>query len=56
MFDQEYRLIHEMSAVLNIHDIVSHVSTLKGAQIHTLNNSQRMLLRWIFDAGVNIHG
>jgi len=43
-----------MSVTLNIYDTISYMRTLKGSDIHRLTDSQRRLLRYVLDMGINV--
>ena len=52
MFDQDYRLVYRMTALSNIYDVVTRVRSLKGAEIHRLTDSERLILRRLMDYGI----
>ena len=55
LYVQDYRTIHLMTALSNIYDVVAHVRSLKGKEIHRLTDAQRKLLRYLMDKEVIFH-
>ena len=42
--DQDYKLIRNMTACLNVYSALSHLHSAHGAQIHTLSDGEREIL------------
>lgn len=55
-FDQDYGLVHTMSVLSNIFDVVTRLRNLKGAQIHSLSSGERRVIKWVLDQGISING
>lgn len=55
LYAQDYRTLYLMTALSNIYDVVTHVRSLKGKQIHSLTDAHRKLLRFLQDEGVLFH-
>jgi len=49
LYDQDYKLMHRMNAFTNVYNAVQKIKSLKGAQIHTLTDGERMILRYLMD-------
>jgi hypothetical protein len=49
LYDQDYQLMHRMNALTNVYNAVQRIKSLKGTQIHTLTDSERMILRYLMD-------
>lgn len=47
MYDQDAGLVYRMGALMNIHRTVSRVRNLYGAQIHSMSDSERRMIRWL---------
>ena len=57
MYDQPYETIQGMTVLTNVYNTVAYLRNLHGEQIHQLTDSQRRLLRWLMDQGINVlHG
>jgi len=54
MYNQPYQTIQNMTVTSNVYDTVSYLRGLQGDNIHRLTNSQRVLLRWLMDMGINV--
>ena len=52
MYAQDWVLLSRMSNLKRIYRLRSKVMNLKGKQIHTLNSSERRLIKWLRDEGV----
>lgn len=52
LYDQDYQLLHRMNAFINIHNAVQRIKSLKGTQIHTLSDNERLILRFLMDNGI----
>lgn len=55
LYDQDYSLLHRMNAFTNIYNAVQRIKTLKGKQIHSLSDSERLILRYLMDNGILFH-
>lgn len=50
--DQEYRTLHRMTVCENVHNAVSRLRSMKGAQIHQLTDNERAIIKWLIDVKV----
>jgi len=52
MYDQDYQTMRLMGVCLNIYNAVSHLRNCRGAQIHSLSESERKILGWLVKQGL----
>lgn len=52
IFDQDSVLINRMNVLGNVYSAVSHAANAVGEQIHTLNNGERRIIKWLRDEGL----
>ena len=52
LYDQSARLMYRMSLFDNVYKAVSKVTQLVGDQIHSLNTSERLILRYLREEGL----
>jgi hypothetical protein len=50
--DQNYRTMLRMTILSNIYNAYAHYRNSQGAQIHTLGESDRRILRYLKDEGL----
>ena len=50
--DQDYELMNRMSVFSNVYGVVSRLRSLQGKDIHSLNEGERKMLRWLMDIKV----
>jgi ABC-type phosphate/phosphonate transport system ATPase subunit len=50
--DQDYELLNRMTVFSNVHTTVARYRSLHGNAIHSLNDGERKMLRWLMDSGV----
>lgn len=51
-FDQQYDVMYRMNICSNVYNVVRRWYSLRGAQIHSLSEQERLILRWLRDIGV----
>lgn len=54
--EQDYALMKNMTISLNIYNALSRLRNAKGAQIHSLTESDRKILRVLVDLGLLFNG
>jgi hypothetical protein len=47
LLDQDYQQIRQMEVCANVYDAVSRLRNSRGAQIHSLTESERKILGWL---------
>ena len=52
LFDQDYKLMRQMSGLSGVYNTVTYATNLKGKEIHRLTDSQRRMIRFLMDEGV----
>lgn len=52
LLGQDYLTMHRMTTLSNIQNAVVRIKSLKGKQIHTLTDNERMILRYLMDLGL----
>lgn len=55
IYDQDYKTMMLMGATLNIYNSVTRVRSLKGKEIHRLNDAERKVLRVLMDNKIIFH-
>lgn len=53
--DQDYQLISRMGALMNVYNVLTHMRSLRGNQIHSLTDGERRVLRVLKDLGLIFH-
>lgn len=56
LLDQDARRMYVMAALSNIYNALSHMRNCEGAQIHSLTNSERSILRMLIDLKLIFNG
>jgi ABC-type phosphate/phosphonate transport system ATPase subunit len=54
--DQDYQLMNRMTVFSNVYNVYSRYRSMQGAQIHSLSDGERKILRFLKDAGVLFNG
>lgn len=54
LFDQDAGLMERMSALGAAHEAVSHMRSLKGAEIHNMNPGAGRVIMWLESQGVQV--
>lgn len=54
LFDQDAGLIERMSTLGAVYDAVSHMRSLKGAEIHNMNPGAGRVIAWLETQGVQV--
>lgn len=45
ILDQDFVTLHRMNVYRNVHQVVKHFRSLRGAAIHTLTDDERRLIK-----------
>lgn len=55
-YDQDYKTMTHMTALMNVHSVVKRWRSLSGKQVHTLTDAERRILRSLKDMGIMFNG
>jgi hypothetical protein len=55
-YDQDYFLLMRMRSLSNIYNVMTKLRNAHGAQIHSLTENDRKLLKYIMDLGLIFNG
>ena len=53
---QDYFLLRRMTALSNIYNALTHMRNSKGAEIHSLTENERKILKYLVDMGFLFNG
>lgn len=56
ILEQDYQTVSRMDRLNNIYRAVARFRTARGEQIHSLTDSERVILRSLMDMGISING
>lgn len=48
-FDQDFAMLHRINVITNVYNAYSHYRNAHGKQIHSLNESERRILKALID-------
>jgi hypothetical protein len=52
VLDQDAGMVNRMTACANAYDVIAHLISLQGEQIHSLTEGERMTIKWLMEIEV----